>query len=86
MVNFIKYFQVKEPSGGGIRNVQCPKISKKVDLIKIAKDLFFGEENITIYGAWEDVEVEFFDFKQNPLSEDTTVSELYEKSGNLTTY
>lgn len=37
---------------------------------------------MTVFGNWEELDVEMFDFKRKPIEEDTTVIELYEKTGN----
>ncbi|XP_022178977.1 uncharacterized protein LOC111039695 [Myzus persicae] len=36
---------------------------------------------MTVFGNWEELDVEMFDFKRKPIEEDTTVIELYEKTG-----
>jgi len=37
---------------------------------------------MTVFGNWEELDVEMFDFKRKPMEEDTTVVGLYEKTGN----
>lgn len=37
---------------------------------------------MTVFGNWEELDVDIFDFKRKPIEEDTTVIELYEKTAN----
>jgi len=65
-----------------IRSIQCPKCAKPVDLLQKSKELFFSQDNMIVFGNWEELDVEMFDFKRKPIEEDTTVIELYETTVN----
>lgn len=68
---------VRQSKGGGSRDISVNKSSKKADLLKIAKDLFFPNGK-SVHGRLENYECDLLDFQQEPLQDNLTVGEIYE--------
>lgn len=72
--------------GGGIKEVECSLTSKLDDLLQISKLLFFGKDNKSIQGCWEEFETIVVDFKQNCIGHNITIQDLCDFNGDTGIY
>lgn len=72
--------QVRTKHGGGTRQVQIGKDAKKEDILKEALRLFFPDGHSS-KGEEKNYTFDILDFKNNPLSKDITVENLFKITG-----
>lgn len=71
--------QVRQKQGGGTRKVAVPKTYKKMDILSLAKDLFFPS-GISSHGPATQFQFDVWNFKHQPMDGSVTVAEVYESS------
>ncbi|VVC44781.1 HECT domain [Cinara cedri] len=81
--NDIGYEQIINKLGGGIREVECSSTSTVDDILRLTKIIFFGRENITIFGAWDDFNSAIVDFEQKFIENSTKVEDLLDLNGKI---
>lgn len=72
-----KYKQIRARNGGGTRRVTIDKNSKCLEVLELAKDLFFPNGE-SVKGKITSFETELVDYKSHKFDNDMTVQEMYE--------
>ena len=72
-----KHMRAKQ--GGGTRKIKVKPSSLKQDLLEIGQEFFFPGGK-SCEGHLSDFELDICDFKEQPITEDVTVDELYDQT------